>query len=276
MPRPRRSALYLPASNARALAKARTLACDMVILDLEDAVAPERKAEAREAAVAAVRDGGWGERELLVRGNALGTEWAADDLAALAAARPEGVVLPKVETADTLRTARAALGPGVALWAMIETPRAILDLRGIVAAAAETGLAGLIAGTNDLAKELRCRPGETRAPLFPALAAIVCAARAAGLVALDGVCNVLADGPALAVECEQGRAWGFDGKSLIHPAQIAAANRVFAPSEEEIAWARRVVAAFANAPRIGAIQLDGAMVERLHLAEAERVLASTS
>ncbi len=273
--RPRRSALFLPASNARAIEKARALDADVVILDLEDAVAPDQKATAREAAVAAVRSGGFGHRELVVRANAIGTAEAEADLAALAGSGAAAVLLPKVDDPQALHRARALLGKGPALWAMIETPRAILDLPVIVAAAAATGLAALIAGTNDLAKELRCRPGPDRAPLVPVLVQIVVAARAAGLVALDGVSNVLDDPAAVEAECRQGRALGYDGKTLIHPSQVAPANAVFGPDEEEVRWARAVARAFdgAEAEDKGAIRVEGKMVERLHLEEARRTLA---
>lgn len=273
--RPRRSALYMPASNPRAIAKARALDCDVVILDLEDAVAPEKKAEARAAACAAVREGGFGRRELVVRVNALDTEWAADDLAALTEVKLDAVLLPKVSNPEALTEARERLGGSTPVWAMIETPRAVLNLHWIMGAAASAGLVVLVAGTNDLAKDLRCRPGADRAPLLPILTAMVVAARAYGLSVLDGVCNAIEDEALLEAECEQGLALGFDGKTLIHPAQIAAANRVFTPAEAEIAWARTVVAAF-DLPEHrgrGAIRVEGKMVERLHLAEAERTLA---
>ncbi len=271
--RPRRSALFLPASNARAIEKARTLPCDVVILDLEDAVAPAQKPAARAAAVAAVRDGGFGARELVVRVNAAETAEGAEDLAAFSDCAADAVVLPKLETAATLVAARAAVGPGPALWAMIETCSGVLALREIVAAARDTGLAALVVGTNDLARELRCRPGADRAPLLPALAQVLLAARSAGLVALDGVINTLDDDAAIAAECRQGRDWGFDGKTLIHPAQIAAANAVFGPSDEDVAAARVLAAAFDGREDEGAIRIDGRMVERLHLVEARRTLA---
>lgn len=271
--RPRRSALFLPASNARAIEKARTLPCDVVILDLEDAVAPAQKPAARAAAVAAVRDGGFGARELVVRVNAADTAEGAEDLAALSDCAADAVVLPKLETAATLVAARAAVGPGPALWAMIETCSGVLALHEIVAAARDTGLAALVVGTNDLARELRCRPGADRAPLLPALAQVLLAARSAGLVALDGVINTLDDDAAIAAECRQGRDWGFDGKTLIHPAQIAAANAVFGPSDEDVAAARVLAAAFDGREDEGAIRIDGRMVERLHLVEARRTLA---
>ncbi len=270
--RPRRSALYMPASNARAIEKARDLACDVVILDLEDAVAPEQKTAAREQAVAA---GGFGHREWVIRANGLDTEWGADDLAAMGAARPDAVLLPKVSDPATLRAARDAIGDGPALWAMIETAQAIVDLRSIGEAAAETGLAAFVVGPNDLAKELRLRPGADRAPLLPILSQIVTVARAYGIVPLDGVMNAFDDEAAVEAECRQGLAFGFDGKTLIHPRQIEPANRVFAPSAEEVEWARTIVTAFdapENAGR-GAIKIEGKMVELLHREDARRTIA---
>lgn len=272
--RPRRSALYLPASNPRAIEKARGLDCDAVILDLEDAVAPEAKADARGAAVAAMATG-FGPRERIVRANALDTEWGEADLAALAGARVDAVLLPKVSAPGDLVRARALIGPGPRLWAMIETMRAMLALPAIVGAAAETGLTVLVSGTNDLAKEMRCRPDAARTPLIPLLVQTVVAARAHGLAALDGVSNAIDDPDAVAAECRQGAMLGFDGKTLIHPSQIAPANSVFAPEAEAVAAARRIVAAFAapEAAGKGAIRVDGKMAERLHLEEAERTIA---
>ncbi|PTW48782.1 citrate lyase subunit beta/citryl-CoA lyase [Sphingomonas faeni] len=273
--RRRRSALYMPASNARAIDKARTLDCDVVILDLEDAVAPDEKAAARDRVIEAVREGGFDERELVVRVNGLDTPWYADDIAAIRAVGLAAVLVPKVSSVADLLTVRASLGEdGPPIWAMIETCAAILALPALSAAAAETRLTALVVGTNDLAKEMRCRLGTDRMPLIPALTATIMAARAAGIVALDGVCNALDDPPRFAAECAQGATLGFDGKTLIHPSQIDAANAGFGPSEEELAWARNVVAAFAkpeNADK-GAIRLDGQMVERLHLAKAEATL----
>ena len=269
-----RSALFMPASNPRAIDKARGLACDIVIVDLEDAVAPDAKPDARTAAVAAVSTG-FGGRRPAIRINGLETEWSVDDAAAVRGSRADAVVVPKVSCADDLVAARALLGEdGPPIWAMIETCAAILALPTIAAAAA-TRTELLIAGTNDLAKDMRCRPGADRQPLLPALAAIVTAGHAAGLVMLDGVCNAIDDPARFAAECAQGASFGFDGKTLIHPSQIDAANRAFGPSAAEVAWAERVIAAFAdpaNAGR-GAIRVDGEMVERLHLAEAERVVA---
>ncbi len=259
----------MPASNERAIDKARGLACDVVILDLEDAVAPEMKVEARGAAVAAAHAGGFGGREFVVRVNALDTEWGLGDLAALAGAPIDAVLLPKVSGPEPLAEARDRIG--APLWAMIETCRGIMNLRAIVDGAPRV----LVAGTNDLAKEMRCRPGIDRAPLLPLLAQIVVAARSRGMVALDGVSNVIDDPVAVEAECRQGLAFGFDGKTLIHPSQVAPANAVFTPEAEEIAWAEQVVAAFAlpaNRDR-GAIRVEGRMVERLHLDEARRTLS---
>ncbi len=270
-----RSALFLPASNPRAVAKARRLDSDAVILDLEDAVARDAKTVARDAAVAAVRDGGFGERVLVVRTNGLDSPHAADDLAALAETRPAAVLIPKVDDVATLAAARAALGPDVPLWAMIETCRGILSLGAIAQAATGLGLTALIAGTNDLAKEMRLPSPPAPEALLPLRVQIVVAARSAGLIALDGVCNALDAPERLAAECAEGRRLGFDGKTLIHPNQIMAANAGFGPDAVEIAWARRVVEAFADPGQaaLGAIRLDGQMVERLHLTEAERILA---
>ncbi len=269
--RPRRSALYLPASNAQALAKARTLDCDVVILDLEDAVAPDAKADARTAAVAAVRAGGFGQRELVVRANALSGEWGAADLAALAEVRPDAILVPKVEDDRDATTYVAAAG-GVPVWAMVETPRALLRLDEL---AGTPGLAALVMGTNDIAKDTRMRPGADRLPFHSFLAATVAAARAHGLAALDGVYNAIDDTPGFTRECQQGVRFGFDGKTLIHPRQIKPCNSAFSPSEADIAWAEGVVAAFAapDAAGKGVIRAGAQMVERLHLTQAEQMLA---
>lgn len=266
-----RSVLYLPASNARAVEKARGLDCDVAILDLEDAVAPEAKGEARAAAVAAVKAGGFGPR-LGVRINALDTDWGEDDLDALAEAGVGLIVAPKVETVETVH-AISARARGAALWAMIETPRGLIALHDIAAAGGR--LDGLMLGVNDLAKALGTGAAPDREPFKPWLAALVVAARAHGLLAIDGVFNRIEDADGLAAEAAQGRLYGFDGKSLIHPSQIAAANAAFSPSEAEVAEARAVVEAFA-APEgggRGAIRVGGAMVERLHLDQAEALLA---
>jgi len=270
--RPRRSALYLPASNPRAIEKARTLACDVVILDLEDAVGPDAKVEARTLAVEAARAGGFGARELVIRVNGLDTPWGADDLAAAAAARPDALLIPKVGApADVAPYASA----GVRLWAMIETCAAVFALEALGAASAQNQVDVWVIGTNDLAKEMRCRPGPDRGPLQPALALSVMAARAHGLSILDGVWNDIADQEGLARECAQGSDFGFDGKTIIHPSHIAASNQAFSPDAEAVAWARTVAAAFdlpENAGR-GVIKVEGRMVERLHLAQALRLIA---
>ena len=267
-----RSVLYLPASNARAVEKARTLPCDVAVLDLEDAVAPEMKAEARAAAVAAAQEGGFGPH-LGVRINGLDTPWGADDLKTLRDAPVELIVAPKVESAAMVHALSAALRPGVALWAMIETPRALVDLRDI--AGADGALSGLMLGVNDLAKDLKTGPSPDREPLKPWLAAVVAHARANGLIVIDGVFNRIRDEAGFAAECAQGRLYGFDGKSLIHPSQIEGANAAFGPSPDEIEWARKVVAAFAapEAAGLGVIRVEGEMVERLHLHAAEELLA---
>lgn len=267
-----RSVLFLPASNARAVEKARTLSCDVAVLDLEDAVAPEMKAEARAAAVAAAQAGGFGPR-LAMRINGLDTPWGADDLSALRTASVDLVVAPKVDSAATVAALTDALRPGVALWAMMETPRALVDLPAI--AGAGGALAGLMLGVNDLAKDLRTAPSPDREPLKPWLALVVAHARANGLIALDGVFNRFQDAEGFAAECAQGRLYGFDGKSLIHPSQIDPANAAFGPTPAEIAWAEQVVAAFAapEAAGQGVIRIDGEMVERLHLDQARALLA---
>ena len=223
--RPRRSVLYLPASNARAVEKSRTLACDVVILDLEDAVAPDAKIEARAGAVAAAKAGGYGERELVIRVNGLDTPWGADDLAAVAAAKPDAVLVPKISAPADLEAARAALGPDVRLWAMIETCAAMFALNEIGAASVRTGVDVWVIGSNDLAKEMRCALTVDREPLMTALTMSLMAARAHGLSILDGVYNDIADADGLARQCGQAVAWGFDGKTLIHPSQVGARQR---------------------------------------------------
>ena len=272
--RPRRSALYMPASNARALEKAREIDCDVVILDLEDAVAPDAKAEARDNAVAAVRAGGYGPREVVIRINGLDTEWGADDLAAAAAAGPDAILAPKIDGPGDLSAYASALPEGAALWAMVETCRVLFQLEPLAAAAADHRLTTLVVGTNDLAKEMRCDPGVERTPLLGPLSLMVAAARIHGLTILDGVYNAMDDDQGLARQCAQGAAFGFDGKTLIHPRQVETANRVFAPAPEAVAWSRRVVEAFdspENSAR-GVIRVDGRMVERLHLDEARRLI----
>ncbi|MBN9455744.1 MAG: CoA ester lyase [Bosea sp.] len=280
--RPRRSALYMPGSNARALEKAREIAADVLILDLEDAVAPEAKATARVQVCAAVQAGGYGRRELVIRVNGSGTPWFAEDLAAAAAARPSAILIPKVSSPETLhdvgnRLAGLRADPATAVWAMIETPLAILDVERIARTAGEpaTRLACLVMGTNDLAKETRARFVPGRATMLPWLTSALLAARAHGIDILDGVYNDIRDEAGFQAECEQGRDLGFDGKTLIHPAQVGPANAIFAPDAAELARARAVIAAFdlpENAGK-GAIQLDGRMVELLHAEMARRTVA---
>ena len=273
--RPRRSALYLPASNARAIEKSRTLACDVVILDLEDAIAPAAKTEARMGAVAAAQAGGYGHRELVIRANGLDTPWGPDDLAGAAAARPDAILIPKVSSGQDLAAARAAVGPDIPLWAMIETCQAMFALNETGAASARLSVTVWVIGSNDLAKEMRCALSVERAPLMTALTLSLMAARAHGIAILDGVFNDIADGDGFARQCAQGAQWGFDGKTLIHPGQIDAANIAFTPEPDAVAWARTVVAAF-EAPETrdkGVLKVDGRMVERLHLAEAERLIS---
>jgi (3S)-malyl-CoA thioesterase len=269
--RPLRSLLYLPASNARALDKARALPCDGIIFDLEDAVAPAEKTPARAALAAALADGGFAPRLRLVRINGLDTGWGADDARAAAGMACDGVLVPKVDMAADLDAA-AALVPDRPLWAMMETPAAILNAAAI---AAHPRLAGLVLGTNDLIKDLGARVRPDRLALMHALQTCVLAARAAGVPVIDGVYNAFRDDAGLAAECAQGRDLGMDGKTLIHPAQVAIANGAFAPSAEEIDLARRQIAAFeaAEAAGQGVAVLDGRIVENLHVVTARRVLA---
>jgi len=278
MIRPRRSVLYLPASNAKAVAKARTLDADVLVLDLEDAVAPETKPEAREAAVAAIAEGGFGRREVVIRVNAFGTEWAEADLAAVAAAGPDAILVPKVSTADDVRAYDAAIAAAPAhtrLWIMVETCALMPRLDEVAALAGSTRLAAFAMGTNDFAKEMRAQLKPGRAPFLPILTQTVCAARAHGLLVFDGVSNEFRDMDVVRAECEQGLEFGFDGKCLIHPDQVEPCNAVFTPGAAEVAWAKAVVAAFAlpeNAGK-GAIRVEGKMAELLHLEQARRLLA---
>jgi citrate lyase subunit beta/citryl-CoA lyase len=280
--RPRRSALYMPGSNLRALEKARTLDADVVIFDLEDAVAPSQKETARAQVMAAITAGGYGRRELVIRINGLSTPWGRDDLMAAGDSGAHAVLLPKVASpGDITRAAHELNESGVSetlrLWAMMETPMAILSAESILRTAIDpmTRLDCLVMGTNDLAKDMRARLTRGRAGMLPLLALCVTAARAYGLDILDGVFGDLQDEVGLRAECEQGRDLGMDGKTLIHPGQLAAANDIFRPSAEEIAWARKVVDAFAQpaAKDAGVIALEGKMVERLHEVMARRTLA---
>lgn len=269
--RARRSLLYLPANRASAIAKARTLPADCVILDLEDAVQPAAKVEARAAAVAAVAEGGWGGRELILRINGTGTEWFADDIAAVAGAPFDAVLVPKVETPEAVAAVVAAAG-GKPVWAMIETPRGVLAAAAI---AVVPGVAGLVAGMADLAKDLRCRPDAARTPLLYSLSAIVLAARAAGIAAFDGVFTAISDVDGFGAEARQAQMLGFDGKTLIHPSQVDPCNRVFTPSDAEIAAAEGLIAAYEAglAAGTGVSTYNGHMVEVLHVTEARRLLA---
>lgn len=276
--RPRRSVLYMPGANARAIEKARSLPADALILDLEDAVAPEAKAEARERVVEAVRGGGYGLRELAIRVNALATPWGQADLAAAAAAGADAVLLPKVESAQAVRDAAQVLESagapaGLALWCMMETPRGMLEAAAI--AGAHRRLALLVMGTSDLAKDLHARHTRERLPLITGLGLCLLAARANGLAILDGVHLDLADEEGFEAACRQGVELGFDGKTLIHPKTIATANRIFAPDEAAIAFARRIIAAHAAAAAEGrgVVVVDGRLVENLHVAEARRQVA---
>jgi citrate lyase subunit beta / citryl-CoA lyase len=276
--RPRRSALYLPASNAKAIAKARTLPCDIVILDLEDAVAPEMKDEARAAAIAAVNEGGFGHREVAIRANGINTEWGLPDLAAIAASSAHAVLVPKVDSARDIGLYQAALGsahPEMQLWAMIETCASVANLTEIAASAADSRLSLWIMGTNDLAKEMRAQLTPCRTPFLPFLSMAVAAARAHGLTILDGVCNEFRDLEVFEAEARQGLMFGFDGKSLIHPAQIDPCNAVFSPGESDLAWANAVIEAFTLPENQGkgAIRVDGKMTELLHLDQARRLVA---
>lgn len=276
--RPRRSALYMPGSNPRALEKARSLPADVVILDLEDSVAPEAKAEARDTVLRAVAAGGFGPREVVVRVNGLDTPWGHDDLAAFAPTQADAVLMPKVSCrADVLAT-QAALGAGtpIKIWAMMETPAAMLAAAEIAQARAEVpGFSVLVMGTNDLAKETRARLLPGRAAFIPWLATCLAAARSAGLDILDGVFNDLDDTAGFETECRQGRDMGFDGKTLIHPRQIAPCNLGFSPGPEEIEWSRRIAHVFEQPDNrgLGVVRIDGRMVERLHAEMAQRMLA---
>jgi citrate lyase subunit beta/citryl-CoA lyase len=277
----RRSALYVPGINSRALEKARGLSADALILDLEDSVAPAMKDEARRNVVAALGQGGFA-GEVVVRVNAAATPWHAEDMRAIVAAAPAAILLPKVDRAEDILGAteamdRAGGSPDVRLWAMIETARAVAAPLPIADTATRPGarLDVFVIGANDLAKETRVVPGADRALLAPWLMASVAAARAAGIAILDGVCNALEDDAAFRAECLQGRAMGMDGKTLIHPRQIAPCHDVFSPSADEIAAARRIVEAFEDPANrdAGVLRVDGQMVERLHAEAARQTLA---
>ncbi len=275
---PRRSVLYLPASNARAIEKARGLQADAIIIDLEDSVAPDAKDAARDAAVAAVVEGGFAAREVAIRANGLDTQWGEEDMAAIARSGVDAALVPKVSTPDDISRYDAALAnasDGMQLWAMIETCRAVANLDALAAMAESTRLSAWVLGLNDLAKEMRAQATPERTAFQPILSLAVCAARAHGVTIIDGVCNEFRDLDLFKAEAEQGALFGFDGKSLIHPAQIEVCNEVFSPSADDLVWAEAVVAAFAlpeNAGK-GVIQVEGRMAELLHLEQSRRTLA---
>lgn len=283
--RPRRSVLYMPGANERALEKAASLPADCLILDLEDAVAPDAKPDARAAVCAAVAEGRYGPREVAIRVNGLDTAWFADDVAAAAEAGPDVVLVPKVSsvadvTAIETALQRAGAPDTTTIWAMLETPQAILRAEAITAASER--LTGFVMGTNDLAKELGATHVPGRAPLLTSLSWCVLAAKAAGKVVLDAVFNDLDDADGFEQECRQGRAFGFDGKTLIHPKQLEPCNRIFAPSKDEVADARAVIEAFEAAQHKGGtgaqgvVTVNGRMIEQLHVDQARQVLAVTA
>lgn len=278
--RPRRSCLYMPGANTRALEKARELPADTLILDLEDAVAPEAKEEARAAIFAAVKAGGYGSREIVIRMNGLDTPWGHEDLKAVATSGAHAVLAPKVteprdiERLDNLLK-EAGAPDGLDLWVMIETPIAILSLKDIAAASIGSRLSAFVMGTNDLAKEYRARMTSDRLAFQTALQLTIAAARAYGLVAIDGVYNDIKNEDGFRAECEQGRDLGFDGKTLIHPSQLEEANRIFAPSPHDVEQAGAVIEAFADPANAGkgVLKVNGKMTELLHLEEARRIVA---
>ena len=280
--RARRSALYMPGSNARALEKARSLAADVLILDLEDSVTPDMKQLARSQVCAAVKAGAFGGRETVIRVNGANTPWMRDDMLAAASAGPDAILIPKVSSpGDVMRMAKDLRDAGAPahtrLWAMIETPVALINIDAIARSSADPAskLDLFVIGTNDLAKETRARLVPGRAPMLAWLSACIAAARAHGVEVLDGVYNDIANDAGFLAECEQGRDFGMDGKTLIHPGQIGACNNVFSPGEAETATARRIIAAFSAAENAGkgAILLDGRMVELLHADMARRTVA---
>jgi citrate lyase subunit beta / citryl-CoA lyase len=280
--RPRRSVLYMPGSNVRALEKAKTLPVDGVIVDLEDSVAPEAKETARKQAADAVKAGGFGGREVFIRINGVDSPWHADDLSAAARAAPDVILVPKVSSPDTLELiGRRLLDMGTdrktRIWAMIETPLAIFNILSIAAEArdSETRLSGFVMGTNDLAKDTRARLVPGRAPMLSWLSMCVAAARIHGIYILDGVYNEIGNADGFIDECRQGVDLGFDGKTLIHPSQIEPCNTAFSPSPAEVEWARRMIEAF-DLPENrgkGVVSIDGRMVERLHADMARRTVA---
>ncbi|MGB2200478.1 MAG: HpcH/HpaI aldolase/citrate lyase family protein [Pseudooceanicola atlanticus] len=270
--RPYRSVLYIPGSKERALDKARGLACDAIIFDLEDAVTPDAKGSARETLKAALAEGGYGERARIIRINGLDTDWGADDVKVLKDAGADAFLLPKVNSVKDIEALDNLLGGETPIWAMIETPLGVLNALEI---AAHPRLTGFVAGTNDLAKELNCRSRDDRLPMMFALQQMLLAARAHDVICVDGVYNEYLNEEGLAAECEQGRDLGFDGKTLIHPAQVAGANAAFAPTEAEIDLAKRQIAAHEEVERTGqgVAVVDGKIVENLHVETAQKTIA---
>ncbi|MBV5271531.1 MAG: CoA ester lyase [Afipia sp.] len=282
MIRPRRSVLFMPGSNARALDKARNLPSDGVILDLEDSVAPEAKPMARDQIAAAVAARGFGRREIIIRINNLESPWWQDDLAMAAAARPDGILVPKVSSPSDVKTLEERLralkaDPAIGLWAMIETPLGVLSAQQIAATArdGDRRLTGFIMGPNDIARETRMRMLPGRAAMLPLFSHCILAARAYGIEILDGPYNDISDIAGFAKECAQGRDMGFDGKTLIHPGQIDAANAAYTPPADDVARARKIMGVFDLPENVGkgVVQLDGQMVERLHVEMAKRTIA---
>ena len=276
--RPRRSVLYMPGSNARALEKGRTLAADGLILDLEDAVAPDAKEMARQQIGAALKAGGYGARELIVRVNGLESPWGYDDIVAAAGFGADAILLPKVESAGAVHQAETIMEAsgapeGLSIWCMMETPLGMLHAEEIAEASRRVG--ALVMGTSDLAKDLYAAHTRDRLPMITALGLCMLAARAAGVAILDGVHLDLADDEGFAYSCRQGKELGFDGKTLIHPKTIDVANEVFGPSEEEVEWSRTIIAAHAEAAKEGKgiVVVDGKLIENLHVLNAERVVA---
>jgi len=272
MPRPYRSVLYIPASKERALDKARSLDVDAIIFDLEDAVTPDAKVEARDTLKAALKQGGYGARAKIIRLNGLDSAWGREDAEAMKDAEADAFLLPKVSSAADVEALAAIIGKDKDIWAMIETPMGVMKAEEI---AAHPQMKGFVAGTNDLAKELNCRFRADRLPMITSLSMMLLAAKAHGIVAIDGVYNQFKDDEGLAAECAQGRDMGFEGKTLIHPAQVAVCNEAFSPSAEEIDLAERQIAAFeeTEASGQGVAVVDGKIVENLHVETARKILA---
>ncbi|WP_018997624.1 HpcH/HpaI aldolase/citrate lyase family protein [Hirschia maritima] len=277
--RPRRSCLYMPGANERALEKAKSIAADTLLLDLEDAVAPDAKVEARDRVCEAVKAGGYGKREIIIRMNGLDTQWGAEDLEAAVAAGPNGILAPKVSSAAEVHAldealTKAGASADFSLWIMIETPLSILNLHEISACASTTRLTTFVMGTNDLAKDMRAMMTPDRIAFQTQLTMAVTAARAYGITAIDGVFNDIKNSEGFEAECQQGRVMGFDGKTLIHPAQVETCNTVFSPSEADVAQAQDVIAAFADPENAGkgVLKVNGKMTEILHLEEAKRLI----